>query len=325
MERPTLSVILPNYNHAHILGRALRAILQQEQQPAEILIIDDGSTDNSLEVIDAFARQHGHIRLLRHLRNQGVNVGINHGLEESAGDFLYFASADDFVAPGFFAQALNLARRQPEVGLVFGKMTLATEAGKVVEIRGVPAWTSPRLVTPQEFLQEYLEREPARHSLAPATLYRRRPLLACGGFPPSLTHWADTFIHRALGLGWGAGYLPQVAMTWQISPGSFYNRQDLETKLEIVRRAAALMRSPAFGHLFPAAHVRWWETAYAQELFAEQVIKRWRGLGWLSCRGNWARRLVQRLVYPCSVRAYLHWQERQASFQCGANSTAQLS
>ena len=57
MSRPTLSVGMPNYNHGHLIGRALDAIVAQSRPPDELIIVDDASTDRSLEVIESYAKR----------------------------------------------------------------------------------------------------------------------------------------------------------------------------------------------------------------------------------------------------------------------------
>ncbi|MBM3804581.1 MAG: glycosyltransferase family 2 protein [Acidimicrobiia bacterium] len=86
---PTLSVIIPNYNHAAFLPRSLGAILAQSVQPLEIIVMDDASTDNSVEVIESFVRRHPHIRLHRNARNLGVVANGNRAVDLAQGDYMY--------------------------------------------------------------------------------------------------------------------------------------------------------------------------------------------------------------------------------------------
>src|SRR5262245_42051285 len=99
---PSISVILPNFNHGKFVGAALRALLSQSRAPAEIIFIDDASTDDSLSVIREIAATNPCIRVIENATNLGVVRSQQRGLEIATGDFIYLAAADDWVMPGFF-------------------------------------------------------------------------------------------------------------------------------------------------------------------------------------------------------------------------------
>src|SRR5262249_51945403 len=117
MRRPTVSIIMPNYNHARFLPVALRAILNQTWRPLEVLVIDDGSTDNSVEVIEQFAERDSIIRLIRNDRNRGVAYSLDRGVALASGEYLLFAAADDYILPHFLERSLSLLGQCPEAGL----------------------------------------------------------------------------------------------------------------------------------------------------------------------------------------------------------------
>ncbi len=120
-DAPTLSVVLPNYNHGKLISRAVTALLAQERLPDEIVIIDDGSTDDSLGVIEALAARSANIRLITNRTNQGATAALASGLAACRGRYVYFAAADDWVLPGFFSTALPVLERHPDAGLVCGE------------------------------------------------------------------------------------------------------------------------------------------------------------------------------------------------------------
>ena len=104
---PALSVVLPNYNHAEYLPRALDALLSQGRPPDEIIVVDDCSTDGSRDIVAHYAARHPSIRLLPNETNVGVIPTLSRGLGETRGQFIYFGAADDFVLPGFFEIAIS--------------------------------------------------------------------------------------------------------------------------------------------------------------------------------------------------------------------------
>src|SRR5262249_38383972 len=114
---PALSVVLPNYNHAEYLPRALDALLSQAQPPDEIIVVDDCSTDGSRDIVAGYAVRHRSIRLIHNEKNVGVIPTLSRGLGEARGQFVYFGAADDFVLPGFFAAAISTLQSHPQAGL----------------------------------------------------------------------------------------------------------------------------------------------------------------------------------------------------------------
>src|SRR5262249_48949821 len=133
---PVLSVVLPNYNHAEYLPRALDALLSQEQPPDETIVVDDNSTDGSRDVVARYAAKNPSIRLLLNDRNVGVIPTLSRGLGEARGQFVYFGAADDYVLPGFFEAAIAALHNYPQAGLFFGDATLVDgQSGRLIGAR----------------------------------------------------------------------------------------------------------------------------------------------------------------------------------------------
>src|SRR5262249_28521358 len=125
-------------------------------------------------------------------------------------------------------------------------------------------WTEETYASPESFLNDYLEVEHCSHSPSACTVFRTQYLEEVGGFRAELGHWCDTFALRAIGLKYGACYTPSVqAYVYQY--GDSFGRTQLKNvhlSLDIVGRAAWLMRSPEFRDRFPETHVARWENAY---------------------------------------------------------------
>jgi len=92
---PEISVIIPSYNRATLLGRAVASVQAQDFKDIEILIIDDGSTDNTLEVVAGLQGNESRIRLVQHSKNRGEAAARNTGLREARGNFIAFLDSDD--------------------------------------------------------------------------------------------------------------------------------------------------------------------------------------------------------------------------------------
>ncbi len=260
----TLSVFMPNYNHGHLLPRAIEAIVSQSRQPDEFVIIDDGSTDGSVEIIKGCQKKFPFIELIQHTTNRGLMAILEYIPDRLRGEYIFGASADDYVLPGFFEAAINVAERYPQAGIIFGQMVVVNAAGKELYVGGASAWSQSRYASPEEYRREFLEVEPPGHALTASLVYKKSSLLAVGGFRPELGAWSDVFAARAIGLREGAVYIPQRCAVWTVQKDSISHqtRKSLRQSLAMVSKASALMRSPEFRKYFPEVHVRRWARLY---------------------------------------------------------------
>jgi len=119
MSAPLVSVILPFFNNAATLGAAIRSILRQTVSDFELILIDDGSEDGSLEAARRF--RDPRIRLLRHERNRGPSAARNRGLDEMRGRFMAPMDADDVCRRRRLAWTLEHLRAHPEIGVCGGR------------------------------------------------------------------------------------------------------------------------------------------------------------------------------------------------------------
>ncbi|MBI1789613.1 MAG: glycosyltransferase [Acidobacteria bacterium] len=115
LDRPLVSVVIACYNQGRYLRDAIESALAQTHPNLEILVVDDGSTDETAQVARAFPRV-GYIRQ----DNRGLPAARNTGLRESAGRYLVFLDADDRLLPHAVQSGLDCFRRYPDSGFVFG-------------------------------------------------------------------------------------------------------------------------------------------------------------------------------------------------------------
>lgn len=93
----TVSVIVPVYNKEDYLKRCINSVLNQTYMNLEIILINDGSTDNSKEILIEFSREYEQIRYYEFQGNYGVAKARNYGLSKATGEYVYFLDADDYL------------------------------------------------------------------------------------------------------------------------------------------------------------------------------------------------------------------------------------
>jgi len=241
LEAPmSLSVIVPNFNHAALTPRALRAFLNQNPPATEIIVVDDGSTDDSVAVIEAFARRHPSIRLVRHGVNRGIVAAIRSGLDIATGEYLLFGSSDDYVLPGLYGRANTALRANPSAALFCSGVALVDNGNRVIGLRPV---TAPRLT--RGYLSPADVRSAIRNTdfwyLGTTTVYRRRVLADVGYFDPRLGAIGDTLTNRLLAFRHGFCFDPDVLGVYNKDPNSFSARSALSVKdsLRVLNAARA--------------------------------------------------------------------------------------
>lgn len=224
-----LSVILPNFNHGGLIARALHALLNQTPPASEIIVVDDGSTDNSVEVVEALQRQYQSIRLIRNKTNQGIIASVRTALEAAVGEYLLFAASDDIVLPGLFSHALAGLTAYPRAAFFCSGVALIDTNNRVIGVRPV---TVPRRG------RGYLSPQDVRHVirgtdfwvLGTSTVYRRRLLAEIGYFDARLGTLGDVLANRLLAFHHGFFFDPAVLAAYNKDPMSFSARNALSVK-----------------------------------------------------------------------------------------------
>jgi len=169
---PRISVVIPCYNHAHYLPQAIESVLQQEYESVEIIVVDDGSSDETAHVAASFPS----VRYL-HQNNRGLASARNLGIRESTGAYLLFLDADDRLCPGGLHTAARAMEAHPGCGFVYGRFHFVDSTGQILE----------NCDPPPDNPDTYLGLFRGNHIAMCATvLFPRAVLDRVGGFRPEL-------------------------------------------------------------------------------------------------------------------------------------------
>ena len=104
-----VSIIIPVYNVKNYLGQCLESVIQQDFIDYEIICVDDASTDNSGNILDAYEKQYDMIQVIRHTKNRGLSAARNTGLEQATGKYVWFVDSDDIICPNSLEELYNVA------------------------------------------------------------------------------------------------------------------------------------------------------------------------------------------------------------------------
>ena len=109
MESGVISVVVPVYNSAIYLDKCIQSILKQSYPNWELILVDDGSTDESGSICDKYAREYANIKCI-HQENRGVSIARNTGIEASRGEFLSFVDSDDVVSAEYLEHLISILK-----------------------------------------------------------------------------------------------------------------------------------------------------------------------------------------------------------------------
>lgn len=181
MPVPRISVVMPVFNGGCYLAAAVASILKQSFSDFELIVIDDGSTDQSASLLSGFARSDGRIRVIGQA-NAGIVASLNRALDLARGEYVARMDADDVALPSRFGLQVAFLDIHPDVAVVGSAISLIDEEGNA--IRDVDYPLTPMAVS--EFLIQI------GCALAhPAVMMRRADVVAVGGYRGAYRHAED--------------------------------------------------------------------------------------------------------------------------------------
>jgi glycosyltransferase involved in cell wall biosynthesis len=133
----SVTIMVPSYNYAQYLTECVESAAVQED--VEVVVVDNGSTDESPEIGRRLADEHGNVRFVCHPDNRGIIASFNRCRDEVRGEYAVLLCADDCLTPGSIARSLAFMRSHPEVGMVYGPVTLFSRREDVDEAPSAPA------------------------------------------------------------------------------------------------------------------------------------------------------------------------------------------
>ena len=134
----TVSVVMPAYNCAPYIRTAVESVLNQDHRPLEVIVIDDGSTDGTLEALEPYRRQ---LRIIQQ-ENAGAAAARNTGLRAASGEYIAFLDADDWWYSSRLSSQLEAFRRHPTSAMAFSDFTVTDAAGVPYMQHAIRQWYS---------------------------------------------------------------------------------------------------------------------------------------------------------------------------------------
>ena len=234
---PPISVLLPVYNAEATLDQALQSLLRQRFKAFEVIVIDDGSEDNTPILLKQYALRDPRIRPLFPGR-QGLIQALNTGLAQADGPLIARMDADDIAHPDRLGLQYGFLQQHPGIALVSSLVRCFPRPEVGEGFRVYEAWLNS-LLTPEDIAREIYIESPLPH---PSVMVRREALTEVGGYKDF--GWAEDYdlwlrLHLA---GRRFAKIPRVLLSWRESPGRLTRRDDRYAVENFLRAKARYLR-----------------------------------------------------------------------------------
>lgn len=147
MLKPTFSIIIPVYNAQNTISRSIESVLLQEMQDFELILVNDGSSDNSLQICKKYAKDNQKIRVIDK-KNGGVSSARNEGINNSNGEYVVFLDSDDTISPKLLKLFYKVIEEQ-HTDLVFCNFTIVTNTRSIPNMVDVKEVSSKKDISSQ--------------------------------------------------------------------------------------------------------------------------------------------------------------------------------
>jgi glycosyltransferase involved in cell wall biosynthesis len=216
---PRVTAIVPAYNAAAYLPHALDSVLAQTSGDWEVVVVDDGSTDNTRAVVDSYRpKLQGKLQYI-HQSNRGLPAARNAGMRAARGEFIALLDADDVWLPNRLERGIALLETDPEIGLVHARVVRINRYGTITgQLKVDTKYMSGRIAR-----HIYTRRA---HIVCPTVMFRRSCIETAGWFDEAMQATEDRDLWFRIALHYKVAYIDEVLAYYRLSPSSMTSNLD---------------------------------------------------------------------------------------------------
>jgi glycosyltransferase involved in cell wall biosynthesis len=214
-QKPIVSVIIPCYNQAGYLSETIQSAFESDYRPLEVIVVNDGSTDSSLQVALSLLEKYEGLEVIDQ-ENSGVASARNAGIRQAKGDFILPLDGDDKIHPQYISKAVSVLISRPAIKVVYCK-------GKKFDENGLKDWN----------LKPFSRRALARDNMIfVSALFRKKDWEEVGGFSEDMTMGREDweFWIKMLKNAGEVVQLPMVGFFYRLTPNSKRKRTGTDQK-----------------------------------------------------------------------------------------------
>lgn len=252
-----ISIVIPTYNSAAYIGETLNSLIEQAFGDYEIIVVDDGSTDNTSEMIAPFTHRYSCISYTRIENSGGPAKPRNIGIGLATGDVVFLFDSDDIALPGKFTEAMKVFEQEPSVGMVTTNFSIVDSDGQnIIRNRMIDDYVSLQTVLGHKITDNayFVESSDAFAALisanyvgTPGVGIRKEILAKVGGFDETLRHIDDREMWLRVAYETNLGYISEPSFLYRNHEQSISKkRSSLQSKerLMVAKKLEALPKTP---------------------------------------------------------------------------------
>ncbi|HEY9081020.1 glycosyltransferase family 2 protein [Magnetovibrio sp.] len=208
-EDVTLSVVVFFRNEQAVIETCISSVMDQKDAIDQLIVIDDGSNDDSLQVVQQYLDASLPTHVIRHEQSQGINQCLNEGLAAAEGHWVHFLAGDDFVLPGFYGRSRDMLERNPTCGVCSAYVQDVDADGAPQGGIRTPAGSSTAgYISPDDVVARLYKVGSWFEGVS--CIFKRASLVRIGGFDPQLQGFADALCCWTIAAGEGACFIPEI-------------------------------------------------------------------------------------------------------------------
>jgi glycosyltransferase involved in cell wall biosynthesis len=234
--------------------------------PKEIIIVDDASTDNSIEIIDSLKAKYPEIVLLRNEKNRGAVESGNLGFKHATGEFVYHLSADDVAGPEFFKRSVGLLSCHSQAGLCCSDALFYNQKNDILYIERKQLSSKPSYIEKDDLAWIMKGNYIAGHTC----MYRKWAIEEAGYYLPQLKWHCDWFAVHVIAARHGICYIPDGTNIFAIEEDSYSRKgvQDWNQQKVVLANILQLLNSPEYNDVLP-----FFVTASLMSHFGKSIVR----------------------------------------------------
>lgn len=265
-----LTATMPNYNYDRYLEQALIGITTQSRMPEEIIIIDDGSTDKSHEILNKYRDTPG-LTIIKHEKNMGLVATCQELLSMARGSYLVTTSSDDYWLQGYIQKSMSILLDNPQAGLCCSNPRFHFEESGSYSDHFFQ-WSTEPCYIPPDTLAGLIEQQgwyPETHTC----FYKRDAFFEAGGYRPELGHNVDQFYNLVIAFRHGICYVPEVLSVRRMHKNTFTANNSSESENHaIIKNYFKFITSYEYADVYPYFVRSSAVSMYFKEQVAETIL-----------------------------------------------------